>query len=162
MRSSFASQSASLVHTSRPSERHTHGRLARRTGSLVCPTIQSSICRPAVGARPHITALELVCIDRWPLVRHADPVRPRRQNEAGEIVGEVSHADLGSGAGDANCADKQTHPGSRSGWTPAWQYCAARAPGVPSGGGRSLPERARMTVAGGRARGGGVDFGRWG
>ena len=36
---------------------------------------------------------------------------PGRPNEAGEIVGEVGHTDLGSGAGDADCADKQTHPG---------------------------------------------------
>ena len=87
MRTSPASQSAiSLVHTSRPSERHTHGRFGARTGSLVCATIQSSICRPAVGARPHITVLELVCIDRChpsSSVMH-DPVRPLRQNEAGE------------------------------------------------------------------------------
>ena len=40
--------------------------------------------------------------------RRSSPLVP---NESGEIVGEVGHTDLGSGAGDADCADKQTHPG---------------------------------------------------
>jgi hypothetical protein len=31
-------------------------------------------------------------------------------DEAGEIVGEIGHADLGPGAGDTDRADEQAHP----------------------------------------------------